>query len=108
MERSGAAERYQRIVARIAAALGRDELDGAHDVGVGQLQRRSGGLLDAETEACRQRLEGAARGLAVEGQAAAQEPAGGGGADGDGGIRGGGAPAALAGGGRPPTAARPC
>src|SRR5260370_34993888 len=86
MERSGAAERYQRIVARIAAALGRDELDGAHDVGVGQLQRRSGGLLDAETEACRQRLEGAARGLPVEGHAAAPKPAGAGGAEADVGL----------------------
>ena len=40
VQRPRAAERHQRVVARIAAALGRDELDGAHDIGVGELQRR--------------------------------------------------------------------
>ena len=45
-KRPGAAERHQRVVARIAAALGRDELDRAHDVGVGELQGGGGGLLD--------------------------------------------------------------
>ena len=73
MERARTAERHQRVVARIAPALGRDELDGAHDVGVGELQCRGSGLLDAQRKALGQRLEGAACGFAVELHTAAEE-----------------------------------
>ena len=58
MQRARAAERHQRIVAWIAAAFGRDELDGAHDIGVGELQCRRCSLLDAEAKARRQGREG--------------------------------------------------
>jgi hypothetical protein len=71
MQRPCAAERHEGIVARIAAALGRDELDRAHDVGVSELQCGGGRLLDAEAEALRQRLEGPLRRLTVEAHAAA-------------------------------------
>ena len=96
MQRAGAAERHQRIVARIAAALGRDELDGAHDIGVGKLQGRGRRLLDAESEAGGDGLEGAARGLAVERHATPQEGAGADGTDHDVGIGRGGLDAAFA------------
>ena len=53
VQRARAAERHQHVVARVAAELGRDELDRAHDVGVGQADRAVGGLVDAHAEALR-------------------------------------------------------
>src|SRR5262249_11530302 len=68
-------KRHQSIVARVAASLGRDKLDGTHDIGVSQLQHRGGGLLDGKFEALGQWLEDTARRRAGELHPAAQKSA---------------------------------
>ena len=57
VKRSRAPKGYQDVITRIVPALGRDKLDGPHDVGVGKLHGAIRCLLDAHAEVARNRLE---------------------------------------------------
>ena len=68
-----AAERHQDVVAGIAPTLGRDELDGPHDVGIGQPDRAVGHLRKGQIEVCRDVLERPVRSLLVDRHGAAEK-----------------------------------
>ena len=50
MQRAGAAERHQDIIARIAATFGGDPLDGAHDTDFGKTDHAVSDFFDRQTE----------------------------------------------------------
>ena len=73
-QRAVAAEGEQREVARVAAALGRDRLDGADHVGGGDQMRAVGRVLQRHAQRAGDRaLEHAARLVGVERERAADE-----------------------------------
>jgi hypothetical protein len=98
-QRPGAPERQQRVVARVAAALGGDELHGAHDVGDGEPDGGGRCAGDVGAEAGGDGSEGGVRAIGVEPHGVAEEGVGANGAAHDMGVgdRGLGAAAAIAG-----------
>ena len=73
VQRPSASERYENVVTGVPAALGRDELDCAHDAGVGHPHGAVGDLTEAHVEASRECGERALRRCFVDLHPAAQE-----------------------------------
>ena len=70
---TGAAEGDQGEVTRVMAALRRDDLDGAEDVGVGQADSAACHFLEPEAERIRKAAENAPSRRLVDGHLAAEE-----------------------------------
>ena len=73
VQRPGAAEGYQHIVARIAAQFGRDQLNRAHHVRVGETDRAVGGGFQRHTQGLCEGLVGSPCGIDVQAHAPAEE-----------------------------------
>ena len=73
MQRAGAAEGDHGVVARVLAALRRDNLNCPDDVGVGDADRAVGDLFDAHAEASGKRAEGFLCGVGIDLHLAAEE-----------------------------------